>query len=191
MYMSRKLSEMTLEELWELFPIILKPHSDRWTGYYAEIERLLSDALAGFDVRRISHIGSTAIDGIWAKPIVDVLVELGAGESMENVSDAIVHAGFIRMSASTERMSFNRGYTEQGFAEKVYHLHLRRAGDHDELYFRDYMNAHPDAAAEYERLKLDLRKRFEHDRDGYTAAKTDFIREYTEKAKAEFAGRYD
>lgn len=191
MYMSRKLSEMTLEELWALFPIILEPHSDRWTGYYAEIERLLSDAFEGFDVRRISHIGSTAIDGIWAKPIVDVLVELGAGESMENVSDAIVHAGFIRMSASTERMSFNRGYTEQGFAEKVYHLHLRRAGDHDELYFRDYMNAHPDAAAEYERLKLDLRKRFEHDRDGYTAAKTDFIREYTEKAKAEFAGRYD
>ena len=63
------------------------------------------------------------------------------------------------------------GYTDNGFAEKVYHLHLRLEGDHDELYFRDYLIEYPQAAKEYEQLKLSLWKQFEHDRDGYTAAK--------------------
>ena len=80
-------------------------------------------------------------------------------------------------------MSFNKGYMEEGFADKVYHLHLRYAGDNDEIYFRDYLNAHPEVAKEYETLKLGLWKRFEHDRDGYTAAKSEFVTKYTELAK--------
>lgn len=87
------------------------------------------------------------------------------------------------MSDSGERASFNQGYTESGFAEKVFHLHLRLAGDHDELYFRDYMNAHPEAAKEYEALKLRLWKEYEHDRDEYTRQKTEFVRNYTELGK--------
>lgn len=74
--MGKELSEMTLAELWELFPIHLVEHNDRWKQYYDEIERLLSEALSEYQIKRISHIGSTAIDGIWAKDIVDVLVEI-------------------------------------------------------------------------------------------------------------------
>lgn len=81
----------------------------------------------------------------------------------------------------------NKGYTPQGFAERVFHIHLRVAGDIDELYFRDYLNAHPEVAKEYERLKLSLWKEYEHDRDGYTAAKSAFVSKYTELAKAELA----
>ena len=60
--------------------------------------------------------------------------------------------GFIRMSDAANRISLNMGYTENGFADKVYHIHLRYAGDNAELYFRDYLNAHPDVAKEYETL---------------------------------------
>ena len=188
--MSKKLSEMSLEELWELFPIYLTEQNEKWDDYYTEAESTLTDALAQFRVRRVSHIGSTAIKGIWAKPIIDILVELEPGEDMDTVSDAIIAVGFIRMSTSEGRASFNRGYTDDGFAEKVYHLHLRYAGDNDELYFRDYMNSHPEAAKEYERLKLETWKKFEHDRDGYTAAKTGLVRKYTVEAKMLYAGRY-
>lgn len=66
---------MPLEELWELFPIVLVPHDDAWLDYYKEAESRLRSLLSAFPVLRISHIGSTAIDGIQAKPIVDVLVE--------------------------------------------------------------------------------------------------------------------
>ena len=61
----------------------------------------------------------------------------------------------------------NKGYTEKGFAEKVYHLHIRLPCDHDELYFLSYLQAHPAVAKEYETLKLHLWKRYPHDRDGY------------------------
>ena len=88
-------------------------------------------------------------------------------------------------------MSFNLGYTETGFAEKVFHLHLRLEGDHDELYFRDFLIEYPETAKEYEQLKLSLWKQFEHDRDGYTEAKTAFVRSVTEKAKQLYVGRYE
>ena len=89
------------------------------------------------------------------------------------------------MSASGSRMSFNKGYTPEGFADRVFHLHLRREGDNDEILFRDYLNAHPNIAHEYELLKIELQKRFKHDRDGYTNAKTDFITRHTRQAKLE------
>lgn len=70
----------------------------------------------------------------------------------------------------------------------MFHLHLRYTGDHDELYFRDYMNAHPALAKQYEALKLSLWKQFEHNRDAYTNAKTTFITTHTAAAKKLCAG---
>ena len=94
------------------------------------------------------------------------------------------------MSAGADRISFNRGYTKDGFAEKVFHIHLRYLGDNDELYFRDLLNERPEIAKEYEALKLRSWKRFEHDRDAYTEAKTQFIRKWTSEAKRAYPGRY-
>ena len=178
--MSKKLSEMTLEELWQLFPIFLTERDERWESYYAEEAAVLKNILP--DVAVVNHIGSTAIKGIWAKPIVDILVEVSDG--LREVADLLQHNGWVMMSESDERMSFNKGYTENGFAEKVYHLHLRRVGDRDEIYFRDYLNTHPEVAKEYETLKLALCKKFEHDRDGYTEAKSEFVAKYTALAKS-------
>lgn len=188
--MGRELSELTLEELWELFPIFLTEHRPEWKDYYAEQECILSDALHPFQIRRVAHIGSTAIEEIWAKPIIDILVEIGTGEDIKEVANVIEQNGFTRMSEKKDRISFNRGYTENGFAEKVYHLHLRSAGDNSELYFRDYLNAHPDEAKAYEQLKLGLWKRYEHNRDGYTEAKTAFIEKCTQKARGLYDNRY-
>ena len=94
------------------------------------------------------------------------------------------------MSQTEKGLSFNKGYTENGFAKRVFHLHLRYAGDNDELYFRDYLNEHPQIAKEYETLKLELWKRYEHDRDAYTDAKTGFIRKWTKEARAIYGKRY-
>ena len=177
--MGKKLSEMTLEELWELFPIILTEHHDCWDRYYAEEAAELKRILPPGTI--VNHIGSTAVKGIWAKPIIDILVEVS--ENLSNIATILQNNGWIKMSESEKRISFNKGYTENGFAEKVYHLHLRYVGDNDEIYFRDYLNTHPEIAKEYETLKLGLWKKFEHDRDGYTKAKGKFIAKYTALAK--------
>ena len=188
--MEKELSEMTLEELWDLFPICLVQHDDRWNEYYNEIESAITDLLADYPVNRISHIGSTAIQGIWAKNIVDVMVEISEKADMEEIANILEQNGFIRMSAGNKRISLNKGYTKEGFADKVYHIHLRYAGDNDELYFHDYLNEHPQIAGEYEALKLELWKKYEHNRDAYTEAKTDFIRKWTTEARAIYGNRY-
>lgn len=182
--MGKELSEMTLEELWELFPIFLVEHDDTWRQQYEEIEGRLIELLSDCAVERISHIGSTAIDGIWAKNIVDVLVELPSQSNLQKAAERLELSDFNKMSDEGKRISLNLGYTKSGFAEKVYHIHLRLVGDNDELYFRDYLNAHPQTAKEYEALKLRLWKQFEHDRNAYTDAKSEFIKAVTARARA-------
>ena len=186
----KALSEMSLEELWTLFPIFLVAHSEKWKADYEEAKAELKNVLAEGPIERISHIGSTAINGIWAKDIVDILIEVSKETDLEGVAATMEKHGFLRMSASGNRLSLNRGYTENGFADKVFHVHLRCAGDNDELYFRDYLNEHPPVAKEYESIKLRLWKQFEHDRDGYTRAKTAFVQKWTDEAKRVYAGRY-
>ena len=181
---------MTLEELWELFPISLVAPNAKWRQQYEALEASLAKLLRDCPVVKISHIGSTAVDGIWAKDIVDVLVELSETADLQKASETLQAAGFIVMSTAGERISLNRGYTKDGFADEVCHVHLRRVGDNDELYFRDYLNAHPQTAKEYEALKLRLWQEFEHDRDAYTEGKAEFVNDVTVKAKREYAGRY-
>lgn len=186
--MKKQLNEMTLEELWQLFPIVLEPHRDCWAQWYAEEEkqlrRLLPEAL------RISHIGSTAVPAICAKPIVDILVETADQTALQRAAQKLESSGYLCMSEEQNRISLNKGYTADGFAERVFHVHVRLAGDHDELYFRDYLAAYPDAAKEYETLKRKLRNLFEHDRDAYTQGKTEFVQRYTGIAKEEYCDRY-
>jgi len=184
--MDKALSELTLEELWERFPVILSAPKSCWKDWYLEEEARLLSFLPQNEIHAISihHIGSTAIRGIWAKPIIDILLEIPRTCSMEAIKQVLTDNGYLCMSESAARKSFNKGYTKDGFAEKVFHLHLRNQGDHDELYFRDYMNQHPELAKQYEALKLSLWKQYAHDRDAYTAAKTSFVKTYTEYAKA-------
>lgn len=187
--MGKNLAEMTLEELWQLFPVFLTGHKAFWADWYKEEEVSLKRILRGEEVVRISHIGSTSIAGIWAKPIIDILVEAGGG--FGRIAKILEKNGYLLMADEGGRMSFNKGYTENGFAEKVYHLHLRTAGDNDELYFRDYLIDHPETAVEYERMKIRLWKKYEHDRDGYTAAKNGFVSQYTGLAKELYGNCYD
>lgn len=188
--MKKNLSEMTLEELWQLFPIKLTEHNDKWPEQYEEMKAILSGKLLTRKIVRISHIGSTAIKNIWAKPIVDILVEISPDEDIAAVASIISESGFTKMSELERKISFNYGYTENGFSEKIYHLHLRFIGDNDELYFRDYLNDNPNIAKEYEQLKLNLWHKFENNKDAYTAAKTEFIIKYTTLAKEEYSGQY-
>lgn len=179
--MSKKLSEMTLSELWQLFPIFLTEHKPYWKEWYNdEIKELKSILPQGIEYY---HIGSTAVNGIMAKPIIDILIAVSSSDLLEQAACLLREHGYIVMSASADRESLNKGYTENGFAEKVFHFHIRLKGDTDEIFFRDYLNEHPDVAKEYEQLKLRLWKKYEHDRDAYTEAKTEFIKKYTEKAK--------
>lgn len=177
----KKLSEMSLEELWKLFPIFLTDYKECWEEWYdAEVSYLKS--LLVYDIDYY-HIGSTAIKGIMAKPIIDIIVAVNNLIEMKEVKSIMQKHGYTVMSHSDNRVSLNKGYTENGYAERVFHFHIRLKDDIDEIYFRDYLNSHSDVAKEYEKLKLNLWKKFEYNRDGYTEAKKEFVCKYTDMAK--------
>lgn len=178
---TKRLEDMTLQELWVLFPIELSPHRPEWERWAAEEIGILQDFLSAY-APVINHIGSTAIPSIMAKPIIDILVELPVDAPYDCIRQSMESHGYICMAENPVRMSFNKGYTPVGYAERVFHIHIHRFGDNDEIRFRNYLNAHPLQAKAYERLKQSLLPRYRNDRDAYTAAKAPFITRTLDKA---------
>ena len=191
--MKKELSEMSRKELWELFPIILKEHNPQYKEWYEIEKRQLFNCVRNQDIKRINHIGSSAVEGLIAKPTVDILLEVDDNCVIAKLIEVLCENSWTLMSSEYEpdlNLVFNKGYTPDGFAEKVYHLHVRYLRDWEELYFRDYLVDQTDVAVQYGNLKLGLLKEYEHNRDGYTAAKTEFIKKYTDQARMIYAGRY-
>jgi len=185
---------MTLEELWELFPIILKEHNAYYKDWYEIEKQELLNCIDRKNIMRINHIGSSAVEGLISKPTVDILLEIADETDIEQLTRILTQNGWGLMSSQKKpymQLSFNKGYTKEGFAEKVYHLHICYYDNWNELCFRDYLIEHKDVANEYGKLKLGLLEKYEHNRDGYTNAKSDFISKYTKKAKEKYTDKYN
>ncbi|HPT77278.1 MAG TPA: GrpB family protein [Defluviitaleaceae bacterium] len=192
--MKKDLSEMSKEELWRLFPIILKEHNPQYKEWYESEKNSLLQLIKKEDIYRINHIGSTAVSGLMAKPTVDILLELNQCCDYFQLIKRLKENHWILMSEEYELglwLVFNKGYTAEGFEEKVFHLHVRYLGDWNELYFRDYLIDHPEVSKAYGLLKMSLWKKYEFNRDAYTQAKSEFINSYTKKARLEYPRRYD
>ena len=83
---------------------------------------------------------------------MDILLEIKNNEDLQFVKDILLNNNWLCMSEDEKKISMNKGYTEKGFAKKVFHLHIRLFGDNDELYFRDYLFENSEIAKEYENL---------------------------------------
>lgn len=96
--MTKPLSDMTLEELWHLFPIFLVPPKEEWKEWYQEEEQVLLRLFSKGEISSISHIGSTAIPDTWAKNIVDILLEVPETADVQSVKTQLLDAGYLLMS---------------------------------------------------------------------------------------------
>lgn len=191
--MNKELHEMTNEELWELFPIIIKKYNPVWKENYLKEKELLEKTLGTQNIYRINHYGSTAVPNLISKPTIDILLEIIDFVDTQKIIKNMQLIDYIftpQPNNSPPHMMYMKGYNKEGFKGQVYHVHVRYAGDWGELYFRDYLIENKDIAKEYGDLKLELMKKYKNDRDGYTNAKTDFIKHHTEKARALFKNRY-
>ena len=161
--------DMTEEERAALFPIILSEYNPLWQEWYAAEKERLSQLIGTEMIVRISHIGSTAIPGLLSKPTVDILLEVANDTEIEKLISYLPDTEYICLRQQTiptnDLVLFLKGYTPSGFAEKVFHIHVRYPGDWDEIHFRDYLLAHPVAADAYSILKRELIEQYEHDRD--------------------------
>lgn len=153
-------------------PIRLVPHDPRWAASF-EAERAALAAAGGGLLAELHHVGSTAIPGIAAKPVIDILAVLARpGDGLACVP-AMQALGYEYRGANgiAGRHYFNRGVPH------THHVHMLPA-QHPEvgrlLRFRDHLRANPEEARAYEALKQDLALRLGADRRAYSEAKSAF-----------------
>ena len=190
--MKKQLSEMTNEELWQLFPIILSNYNEEWPKVYKEEEDKLLNLFPN-QIARINHIGSTSVVGLKAKPTIDILLELIEQADIEIIVNSSKKNGYIvsfPQDNPAPHLMLKKGYTVDGFVGQAFHIHIRYLGDWDELYFRDYLRTNENARKNYVKLKEELSISFEHDRDAYTTGKTEFIKKCTYLSRQEFGSIY-
>ena len=162
--------------------ISLVEYNPMWVDMYEEEAEFVKSAL-GHLVVGIHHIGSTAIPGICAKPIIDILVEASDIEGIESRNEAMIELGY------EPRGEFGipgRRYFSKGSDEiRTHHVHIFQVGDPQikrHLNFRDYLIAYPDKAREYCELKKQLASQFREDIENYTEGKSEFIEDIDRRA---------
>lgn len=181
----KKIDELTTEELWKEFPVYMVDANPEWSNWYWEEKENIGEIFQNKKYK-IAHIGSTAVPNLKAKPIIDILIEVDDSEDMNFMAYQLVQNGYKKMHVEKNRISLNKGYTEKAMEEKVFHVHMRKFGDNDEIYFRNYLRRYPSVARNYEKLKMKLAEEFKNDREAYTMGKSEFIQKYTEKEKQKF-----
>ena len=146
------------------------PHDEAWVKLYEVEASQLRDALGG-SLRVLEHVGSTAVPGLAAKPVIDIAASV---ESLDELDVAALEAlGYGYVPAFEEELP-NRRYFERG----DYHLHVYER-EHEEFMdyvrFRDYLRTHPEDAEAYGALKLRLAFEHSDDRGAYQEAKAPFV----------------
>ncbi|OPX59054.1 MAG: dephospho-CoA kinase/protein folding accessory domain-containing protein [Methanomassiliicoccales archaeon PtaB.Bin215] len=159
----------------------LRDHDPFWKVLFQRERDSLAETLGPL-ARSIEHVGSTAVPGIRAKPVIDILVtvdDLRPG----NVEMGLARLDYVHVDiGDPERLFFRKGMP------RTYHVHVVRHGGEEHwkhLLFRDRLIAHPEEAQEYERLKVSLAMRFRQDREAYSKGKDDFISMILERAEVE------
>jgi GrpB-like predicted nucleotidyltransferase (UPF0157 family) len=169
------------------------PYDPLWPEMFRKERDHLWSCLPHDLVKRIEHFGSTAVPGLAAKPIVDILVEVAdLKETKERIAPLLEAQGydyFWRPSAGDDTPPFYAWFIKRHESgERSHHIHMIEAHfvHWDRLLFRDYLVMHPDVAREYAKVKVDLAARHGRDRIAYTEAKTEFILSVTATAKEYF-----
>lgn len=165
-------------------------YDPQWPAQFAGERDHLRACLPADLVRRIEHVGSTAVPGLPAKPIVDLLVEVTSlDETRQRIAPLLEAQGydyFWRPSKGDSTPPFYAWFIKRDAAgNRTHHIHMVEAGfeQWDMLLFRDYLIEHPAVARDYGRLKQTLAMKHQQDRVAYTEAKTAFIQDVTDRAR--------
>lgn len=157
-------------------------YNPNWKDMYKEesekIENMLNDIIID-----IHHIGSTAIPGIKAKPVIDILVEVKNIEGVDQYNHKMKELGYEAMG---EYGIPKRRFFRKGENKRTHHIHIFQTGNEEierHINFKEYLIAHPDKAREYSKLKEKLSNKYTYDVKNYTNSKSDFIKEIDKKAK--------
>ena len=156
--------------------IYIAEYDPEWPELFDAEARRLREALDGVALR-IDHVGSTAVPGLAAKPVIDIQVSVAPREPLASYRDPLASLGYI--CTTTPFLYFHR----PADWPHTHHVHVRESGSDDEqrtIAFRDWLRTHPADRGAYEALKRSLARGADassaESRFRYSRAKTDFIR---------------
>jgi GrpB-like predicted nucleotidyltransferase (UPF0157 family) len=170
--------------------VAVVPYDPGWPAMFEQERLHLLSCLPNDLIGRIEHFGSTAVPGLSAKPIVDILVEVtsldDAKQRIVPILEALGYDYFWRPSWGDNTPPFYAWFIKRNTnGSRTHHIHMVESHfEHwDRLFFRDYLIEHPAVAREYGNLKMSLSGAHQNDRIAYTKAKSDFVMRVTAKAK--------
>jgi GrpB-like predicted nucleotidyltransferase (UPF0157 family) len=159
------------------------PHNPDWRNEFGTEARRIAAAL-GDTIVAIHHIGSTAIHGIYAKPVIDILVEVRDIAEVDKLSSEMMRLGYEAMGEfGIPGRRYFRKNDQEGI--RTHQIHTFETGSEQvkrHLAFRDFMNTHPVEAQKYSELKRKLAAEYPQNIDAYMDGKDDFIKEIDRRA---------
>jgi GrpB-like predicted nucleotidyltransferase (UPF0157 family) len=168
-------------------PIKIVAYDPEWSARFEAERSALAGAIGDFAMEGIHHVGSTAVPGLDAKPIIDILVGVESLDASRPAFDPLARLGYMYAPYLAGEMHW---FCKPNPSRRTHHLHLVPVSGQryrDELDFRDRLRANPDLTQRYADLKRSLARRFEHDRESYTQAKALFISEALSRPSSESA----
>lgn len=166
----------------EKFEINLVPHTQAWDIAFQEESKIIANIL-GRHLATIHHIGSTAIPGTLAKPILDILPVVKNIHEIDSLTPQFEALGYE--AKGEYGMPGRRFFLKTKNGIRLCNIHIFEEGHSDierHLLFRDYMRAHPHEAAQYSQLKENLVAKSVDDIERYCWGKEDFIKEIEKRA---------
>ena len=169
-------------------PVQVVPYSKNWPAMFeAEVE-LLQKALEPWLVAEIEHVGSTAVPGLHAKPIIDIMAPVQDLDSSRRAIQAAQSVGYCYYPYKPDQMHW---FCKPAPSSRTHHLHLIPWGSRlwqERLAFRDALRRSPTLAQQYANLKLNLAAQFPLDREAYTEAKAPFVATILSSYRAQVPG---
>ena len=167
----------------------LVDYDPRWPALFQSEASRLRAALSGILAFSLEHFGSTAIPGLAAKPIIDIMLLATDQAHWARLIEPIQSLGYVFWAENPrqDRMFFVKGMPPFG-ERRTHHIHVRTPSDAEPaLSFRDHLRRHPDDLARYASLKRDLATRHTTDRDAYTEGESQFVDEVLRRARSPWA----
>ena len=164
--------------------ITIAEYDPEWADMFERQKQQLADII-GQSVKAIEHIGSTAVPGLAAKPIIDIMAGLKDFQLADIIVLKLIEQGYQYFGQYEDEIPDRRFFKKVAAGQTISHIHMVEFASEfwqRHLLFRDYLRANPDVARQYAELKIDLAKKDWQDSNDYCRAKTDFIREIEKQA---------
>jgi len=165
-------------------PVVIVPYDPSWPRLFEDERTALLDAIGPWLAGPVEHIGSTAIPGLAAKPVIDIMAGVATLDASRPALAAAASLGYCYFPY---RPDIEHWFCKPSPAFRTHHLHLMPFGGAEwiaTIAFRDYLRARPEIAADYGELKARLARQYRDDREAYTQAKGPFITRVTQAALA-------